>query len=449
MSLHLLGISHHTAPLEQREPLALSEDALPRALALLREQPDVREGWILSTCNRVEVMVASPTGALPGLLAFLAAASGQPHLPPLEGFYQLRGEAVVRHVFRVAASLDSLVVGEPQILGQLKAAYAAAQSAGAAGAELDAMASRAFRAAKRVRTETNIGAQAVGVSQAAVELARQIFGDLHQKTVLLLGAGLMGTAAARYLRRDGSVRLLVVNRTLAHARELALKAGGEAYSLEQLPELGGLADIVLACTGAPHPLITRAQAAQFLAHRRGRPMLFLDLAVPRDIEPSVHQLENAFVYNVDDLDQVVSSNRSERRLEAERGEKIIDEEVRSYMRRQQSLELVPTLCALQEHAESLRAAEWERLSKHLGPLSAEQARAVEAFSRSLMQKWLHRPLVQLRQAVEQDWESGAGDRRAFLDFAHRLFGLPAPRSEEGAPAEPVRVPEGEPAGKGQ
>lgn len=445
MSLHLFGTSHHVAPLEVREPLALPEAVLPRALARLGEVPDVREGLILSTCNRVEVLVAEREGASPDLLKFLTAAAAPQPAPDRKCFYELRDEQAVRHVLRVAASLDSLVVGEPQILGQFKAAFVAAQNAGMVGAELDAVVQRAFHAAKRVRTETTIAAQPVGVSQAAVELVHQIFGDLNQKTVLLLGAGLIGTGAARHLRRQGTVRLLVVNRTLAHARELAQKAGGEAYGLEQLPELGGLADVILACTGAPEPLITRAQAAQFLARRHGRPMLFLDLAVPRDIEPSVHQLDNAFVYNVDDLDQVVSSNLQQRRREAERGEIIIEEELRAFQRRQRAQDLVPTLVALQEQAESLRAAEWERLRKRLGPLSPEQEQAFEAFSRSLMQKWLHQPLVQLRQTLH----NGGSDRLGLLEFAHRLFGLPAPNALPGEHDEEGCAHAREAAGKGQ
>ncbi|MGH9488389.1 MAG: glutamyl-tRNA reductase [Terriglobales bacterium] len=430
MSLELLGISHHSAPLELREPLALPESALPQALALLAAQPQVREGWILSTCNRVEVMVAS-NGARPNLFAFLAAATGQSRLPGPAHFYQLYERDAVRHLFRVAASLDSLVVGEPQILGQLKRAVATAQAAGTIGAELEAVAPHAFHAAKRVRTETAIADQPVSVSHAAVDLARQIFGDLGQNTVLLLGAGLMGTAAARYLLAQGATRLLVFNRTFDRARELARKFGGEAHPLSALADLGGQADVVIACTGAPQPLITRSQAALFLSRRHGRPMLFLDLAVPRDVEPSVHQLDNAFVYNVDDLDQVVSTNLQERRREAALGEKIIDEEVRSFIRHRQQQDLVPTLRALQDRAESVRAAEWERVRKRFVTLGPEQAEAVEAFSRSLMRKWLHQPMVQLKQAA------GPAERRRLLGLAQRLFDLELP------PPEPSSRPAGD------
>ena len=417
MSLLLLGISHHTAPIEERERLALPEAALPQALKLLAEQAGVREGLILSTCNRVEVLVegaAEPAD----LLHFLAAATGGAPLPAPARFYHLAGEAAARHLFRVASSLDSLVVGEPQVLGQLKQAYAAAVAAGTIGLELETVLTRAFHAAKRVRSETAIASQPVSVSQAAVELARQIFGGLHQKTVLLLGAGAMGELAARYLMRQGASRLLVTNRTLQRAQALAQKYGGEAFALDQLRQHGELADVIITCTGAPQPLIARADAAHFLSRRRGRPMLFLDVAVPRDVDPAVHQLENAFVYNVDDLDQVVHSNLAERQAEALEGEKIIEAELSLYLQRRQARDVVPTLRALQTQAEAVRLAEWERLRKRLGPLSAEQEQAIEALTRSLMQKWLHHPLVEIKEA------SSSADRQALVELAHRLFGLP-------------------------
>jgi glutamyl-tRNA reductase len=417
MSLLLLGISHRTAPIDQRERLALPEPALAQALAQLAAQPGVREGMILSTCNRVEILVAAEEGRTPDLLHFLALATGQPSLPPPANFYFHADAEAVRHLFRVASSLDSLVVGEPQILGQLKQAFAAAQAAGLAGPEIEAVATRAFHAAKRVRTETAIAAQSVSVSQMGVDLTRQIFGSLDDKTVLLVGAGAMGQEVARHLLRQGAQRLLVANRTVARAQALAAKFGGEAVPLEELASVGEHADIVVACAGAPAPLIPRAMAAHFLARRRGRPMLFLDLAVPRDIAPDVHRLEGAFVYNVDDLDQVVEAHLAGRRHEAEAGERIIATELELFLRRQDARDAVPTLRALQSHAESVRAAEWERLRRRLGPLTAEQEAAIEMLTRSLMQKWLHRPMVELREAAD------AADRQLLADVIHRLFGL--------------------------
>lgn len=420
MSLLLLGISHHTAPIEERERLALPESGLARALEQLAQQPGVAEGLLLSTCNRVEVVVSGTDQLAPaGLIEFLAAATGAAPMPAATRFYHHEDDAAARHLFRVAASLDSLVVGEPQILGQIKQAYAAAQAAGLIGLELEALLTRAFHAAKRVRTETAIASQPVSVSQAAVDLARQIFGGLGHKVVLLVGAGAMGELAARHLMRQGASRLLVTNRTAARAQALAQKYGGEAFPIEELPQRGEQADVVITCTGAPQPLLTRADAGHFLARRRGRPMLFLDVAVPRDVDPSVHQLENAFVYNVDDLDQVVHTNLAERRAEALEGERIIAAEVALYAQRRQARDVVPTLRALQQHAESLRAAEWERLRKRLGPLTPEQEQAVEALTRSLMQKWLHHPLVEIKEA------SSAADRAALVELVHRLFDLPS------------------------
>lgn len=310
-----------------------------------------------------------------------------------------------------------MVVGEPQILGQLKQAYAIAQEVGTTGSELDGLLTRAFHAAKRVRSETAIASQPVSVSTAAVELAHQIFGGLGHKTILLLGAGEMGAAAAQALVRQGATRLLVTNRTHARAQLLARKFGGEAFPFEQLNERAELADIVISCTGAPHPLLHRHDVAGFLARRRGRPMLFLDVAVPRDIDPAVHQLDNAFVYNVDDLDKVVNSNLAERQKEALRGEAIIEAEVGNYLQRQQERDLVPTLRALQDHAESLRAAEWQRMRKRLGPLTPDQEEAIQSLTRGLMQKWLHFPLSGLKGPATP------AERAAMLELVHRLFAL--------------------------
>ncbi|HXR98705.1 MAG TPA: glutamyl-tRNA reductase [Terriglobales bacterium] len=421
MTLLLLGISHHSAPIDERERLAIPPAGLEAALRLLAAEPGVREGLILSTCNRVEVVAhAEDNGSAVDLRHWLARATGLPAPPDASLFYQLRGNEVARHLFRVAASLDSVVVGEPQILGQLKYAYAQAQAVGLVGAELDALLPRAFHAAKRVRAETGIAAHPVSVSQAAVDLARQIFGNLSQKTVLLIGTGAMGSIAARYLLRQGAARLLVTNRTFASAQALAAKHHGDAFPLEQLREQGEHADVVIACTGSPHPLISKADAGHFLSRRRGRPMLFLDLAVPRDVEPSVHQLENAFVYNVDDLDRVVRSNLAERAQEAVDAEVIIEAELRLYAERRQARDLAPTLAALQTRAEALRTAEWARVRGRLGPLTPDQEQAAEALTRSLMQKWLHQPMVQLKLA---QLEAGAADRDALLQLVRRLFDL--------------------------
>lgn len=420
MSLLLLGISHHSAPLEVRERLALPDEGrVQAALGELLMVPGVAEGLVLSTCNRVEVLVEQD-GRVDAarLLAFLVDITQAAPPPPASLFYECREADAVRHVMRVAASLDSVVIGEPQILGQMKQAYATSQQAGAIGGELEALFTRVFHAAKRVRSETGIAEQPVSVSTAAVELAHQIFGGLGHKTVLLLGAGEMGTAAAQALvRQGGATRLLVTNRTLTRAQFLAAKFGGEAFPLEELRQRANEADIVISCTGAARPLLARHDVAGFLAKRRGRPMLFLDVAVPRDIDPSVHQLDNAFVYNVDDLDKVVNSNLAERRKEAQRGEDIIEAELSMYSQRREQRDLVPTLRALQDHAESLRAAEWQRMRKRLGPLTAAQEEAIEMLTRGLMQKWLHHPLAGLKGPATP------AERAAMIELVQRLFAL--------------------------
>lgn len=418
MSFLLLGISHRTAPIEERERLALPAAALPDALRLLGTRPGVREGLIVSTCNRVEVVVdAEGPITAADLLQFLSLATQQAQAPASHLFYELQGEGVARHLFRVASSLDSVIVGEPQILGQIKDAFAAAQAAELIGPELDGLLSRAFHTAKRVRTETGIATHPVSASQAAVDLARQIFGDLRQKAILLLGAGEMGESAARYLMQQGASRLMITNRSFERAAMLAQKYHGEAFPLERLQELGENADVVISCTGSPRPLLLRADVAHFLSRRRGRPMLFLDVAVPRDVDPAVHQLENAFVYNVDDLDKVVSSNLAERRQEALAAEAIVEAEVATYWQRRQARELVPALRALQDHAEAVRLAEWERMRGRLSSFNPEQLEQVEALTRSLMKKWLHPAMVELKSAPT------AADRAAMAEAALRLFAL--------------------------
>lgn len=419
MSFYLLGMSHHTAPVEERELLAIAESTLVDAVRQLVNEPGIDEGLILSTCNRVEIVVrgdSAPDRAA-DLRRFLERLHGRDLSRLAPHFYERQDRQAVRHVFRVASSLDSLMVGEPQILGQIKQAYQVAREAGAVRSHLDALLTRAFSVAKRVRTETEIASQPVSISHAAVDLVRQIFGSLDGRTVMLIGAGEMGELAARYLLTQGASRLLVVNRTLARAEALAEQFEAEAHSLSELRQLGEKADVIITCTGAPHPIIRREDAAHFLARRRYRPMLYLDIAVPRDVDPAVHRLENAFVYNVDDLEQVVNENIADRQREAMRAEAIIEEEVEKFLERLHSRSAAPLLKALQQRAEQLRQAEWQRLRNRLGPLSPEQEQAVEALTRGLMQKWLHQPMVSLRRAAAD--ESGT----PLLDAAEQLFDI--------------------------
>src|SRR5215471_631978 len=309
MQLAVVGVSHKTAPVEVRERLAFNSDVLRSALTALRDSQHVRGAIILSTCNRVEVMAESPDDRL--IREFLcefhqiSADSVSKHL------YSYKNAEAIRHVFRVAASLDSMMVGEPQILGQVKEAYRIALDAGTVGMHLSALMDRAFAVAKKVRSETGISQSAVSVSFAAVELARKIFGDLSGKTVMIIGASKMGELAAKHLKRNGVGSVLVTNRTFERAVEIAKIFGGAAIPFEHFTDHMEHADIVISSTGAPHFIITRSLAEQVIRNRRNKPVFFIDIAVPRDVDPQVNDIDNAFVYDIDDLQQVIDANMRE------------------------------------------------------------------------------------------------------------------------------------------
>ncbi len=329
MKFQLIGVNHKTAPVEVRERLAIPDSRLPEALKRLAEHPGVDEGLILSTCNRVEVLAQTKNGVV-DLRRFLRdyfqvnPAEYEAHL------YEYHESDAVRHLFRVTASLDSMVVGEPQILGQVKEAYATARAVGAVHSQLDLLLTRAFAVAKRVRTETAVGSSAVSVASVAVELAKKIFGSLHGKHVYLVGAGKMSELAARHLLAHGAESIFVANRTYDRAQQLAAKFDGQAILFEQLYETCDRADIVITSTGAPHAIFRREHGELFLSRRKNRPMFFIDIAVPRDVDPGMNKLDGIFVYDIDDLQQAVSSHVDDRRKEAERAEAIISGEVERF-----------------------------------------------------------------------------------------------------------------------
>jgi glutamyl-tRNA reductase len=413
------GLNHKTAPVAVRERVAFPDAQLPESLEALRAQPGVQEALILSTCNRVEVALAAEdqTNLRDHVERFLASSHqidpGEigPHLYHFEA-----GEAV-RHLFRVASSLDSMVVGEPQILGQLKAAYQIARTQGSVHSLLDSIVARAFNVAKRVRTETEIGQNAASISLAAVELARDIFGSLKHRRVMIIGAGEMAEQALRHLRRQGIAELLVANRTLSRAQELAAAFGGRAVEyldfLHTLPEV----DIVIASSAAPHFLITPAEMRRVIELRRNRPVFLIDIAVPRNIDPAVQQLDHVFLYDVDDLQQVVSNNLKVRQSEADQAERIITEEVERVGQWLKTREAGPLIKALQDQLEATRQAEFERLRSRLNGLTPQQAEAVEALTRGLVAKLAHGPLVELRRAAAQP------DEPAALELIKRMFRL--------------------------
>src|SRR5579871_4177355 len=359
MNFQLIGVNHNTAPVEVREKLAVPESRLPEATKLFAGHPGVEEGLILSTCNRVELLARTKNGSA-DLRGFLRdyfrmdPADFAPHL------YERAGNDAIRHLFRVASSLDSMIVGEPQILGQVKEAYATARAVGAVHSQLDLLLTRAFAVAKRVRTETAVGSSAVSVASVAVELAKKIFGSLNGRTVYLVGAGKMTELAARHLLAHGAGSIFVANRTYDKAIRLAQLFNGQAIEFNRLYETCDRADIIITSTGAPHAIFRREHGEMFLSRRKNRPMFFIDIAVPRDVDAEMNKLDGIFVYDIDDLQQAVSVHIASRKQEADRAEAIINLEVERFQARLQARDVVPTIVSLQDHLETIRQAEIDR-----------------------------------------------------------------------------------------
>jgi glutamyl-tRNA reductase len=393
MQLALVGLSHKTAPVEVRERFAFNGEALKSALTSLVGRGEIKEAMILSTCNRVEVVAESPDDRR--IREFLCEFHRVQDDAIAKHLYSFRNVDAIRHIFRVAASLDSMMVGEPQILGQVKEAYRIASDAGTVGMNLSALMSRAFAVAKRVRSETGISQSAVSVSYAAVELARKIFGSLSGKVVMIIGASKMGELAARHLRRAGVSSVLVTNRTFERAVELAKVFEGAAVPFEHFQDHMDRADIIISSTGAPNFIISRPLAEQIIHRRKNRPMFFIDIAVPRDIDPLVNEIDNAFLYDIDDLQQVIDSNVKERMSEATRAEEIVDKEVEAFCTRMQAREVVPTIVQLRETLERLRRDEIERNRRQLRDLPPEQA--VDQITQALINKILHHPIAHLKE----------------------------------------------------
>lgn len=414
MKVLLTGLNHKTAPVGLRERLAIAPEKLAFETEGLLAHDGVREGMILSTCNRVELLVCHE-GEDPGLPEYLShlfsmdTRAIRPHL------YQYRDGEAVRHLFRVAASLDSMVVGEPQILGQVKESYTVARSVGAVGPELERMLQSAFAAAKKVRTETRIGASSVSIASVAVDLARKIFGTLEGKRVLLVGAGKMSELAARHLMEHGAGSLLIANRTHERAVTLARQFNGHVVQFEELHARAGEADILITSTGSPEFLFRTPHAQQFLQRRKNRPMFFIDIAVPRDVDPEINRLEGIFLYDIDDLQSVATANLADRSVEARHAEAILEQELAHYHQRVEALDVVPALVDLRAAAEEMRQAELRRNHAHLRSFTAAQQAAVEAITRGLMNKFLHQPIQMLKAAArEGDAAKLEAIRAAFL-----------------------------------
>jgi glutamyl-tRNA reductase len=429
MRYQLIGVNHKSAPLEVRERLAIPESRLPDACRDLAAYPGIEEGMVISTCNRVEIVAHTTNGSadLRGFLHdhfHLTAAELDAHL------YEFREKDAVRHIFRVASSLDSMVVGEAQILGQVKEAYATARAVGAVRGQLDQLFSRAFAVAKRVRSETAVGSSSVSIASVAVELAKKIFGTLEGKTVFIVGAGKMSELAARHLMAHGCASIFVANRTYERAIGLAQKFDGQAIKFDDLYATCDRADIVITSTGAPHAIFRREHGEQFLARRKNRPMFFIDIAVPRDVSPDMAKLDGIFAYDIDDLQQAVSSHVADRRKEAELAEAIITSEVEKFKdrfeARQHTLDVVPTIVSLQDHLEMIRQAEIDRVRGRMGTLTPEQEIAIEALTRGIINKVMHTPITTLKTAAKES------EATTVVDVVRRLFNL---HDKEATPAD--------------
>lgn len=407
----IVGLNHRSAPIEVRENVAFEASYLREALAQLRAYPAIQEGVILSTCNRVEVVAAAADGAAASaeIKTFLDAQGARRNAGQLDDHvYAYQGADAVRHVFRVAASLDSMVVGEPQILGQLKEYYSAAQEAGTVGTILHRLFHRAFSVAKRVRTETGIASRAVSVSSVAVDLARRIFDRFDDKTVMLIGAGKMGGLMARHLQSNGARSLMVTNRTFERAVELAGSIHGSPILFEDFPRYLKIADLVIGCTGAPEVLVNAGAVGAILKERKNKPMFFIDIGDRRNFDAEINKLDNAYLYNIDDLQAVAKENLQERSNEAEKAEKIVVEEVASFNRWIHSLEQAPTIMALRHRFEEVRRNEMEKsLGGGLKDLSDRQRESLEVMTTAMINKLLHGPISHLKKNSEKEDDESA------------------------------------------
>jgi glutamyl-tRNA reductase len=419
MKLLIAGVSHKTAPVEVRERLAFAEAALPAALHGLVSREGIQEAMVLSTCNRVEIAVTAEDAVDPGtaVAEFLHESRGVSPETLGPCLYTHEGRDAIHHLFRVAASLDSMVVGEPQILGQLKAAYAHAKANDCLSGLLESIVSRAFSVAKRVRSETGIGQMAVSVSYAAVELARKIFGALDGRTVMIVGSGKMSELAARHLRRSGAAHIFVTNRTYERAQELAAVFQGTPVEYTRFLSLLPEVDIVITSSGAPHYVLTKDEMQRIINARRNKPMFLIDIAVPRNIEPSVNQVDNVFLYDIDDLQEVVNANLRERIKEAEHAEELVTQEVDRMMARLKVQEVAPTIVSLQEQLEQIRSGEIERVRRKLGSLTPEQEAALESLTRGIVNKIAHGPISELRR------HAGLPDGVHIIDAIRQVFHL--------------------------
>jgi len=431
MNIVIVGLSHNTAPVEIREKIAFSATAMEAPLQQILELPSISEVVIVSTCNRVELYAISrqPDAAVVELKQFLADFH-ELNLEKLQDhLYDFEGTDAIQHVLRVASSLDSMMIGEPQILGQIKTAYGYACEYKTVGLILNRFLRKAFSVAKRVRTETAIASNAVSVSFAAVELARKIFDSLENKTVMLIGAGEMCELAAKHFVNNGVSKVLVTNRTFSRAEKLAEEFGGVAVNFDNFQEQLHRVDIVLSSTGSPDYVLDAKKLKQVCKDRRYKPMFLIDIAVPRDIDPAANKLDSIYLYDVDDLQGVVQANMKERLKEAAKAELIINEEVGQFQTWLSTLEVKPTIVALRQQLEQVRRAEVQKTLSSLNGLNDKERKAIESMTSAIVNKILHHPTHILKQT------NSNGDGSLYVDAVRTLFDLTDPVEQKPDPGK--------------
>lgn len=424
MEIVVVGLNHRTSPIEIREKLSFNDHQLREGLGHLKCYPGIQEGIILSTCNRVEIYVVSSDAAagfeqVQQFLLNHAARHGEAVSPKsiTDGIYLYSNQEAIRHVLRVVSSLDSMMVGEPQILGQVKEAFEIALHQKASGQILNNIFKKAISVAKRIRTETAIAQNAVSISFAAVELAKKIFGNLAGKNVLLLGAGEMAELAVRHLKNAGIGNLLITTRTYHNAVALAKDFDGFPLPFEEFPRELEKTDIVICSTGAVHHVVRPEHLAKAIDRRKNKPIFLIDISVPRNIDPEVNRIDNIYLYDIDDLQSVVDANLKERHREALKAEEIVSEEILSIQRWLKSLEVVPMITALRKRADDIRTGELERYRTRLNQLKSEERELIEAITSGIVNKLLHAPQVVLKS------EANSSNGSLYIEAATRLFRL--------------------------
>jgi glutamyl-tRNA reductase len=419
LDIVLLGVNHKTAPVALRECLAISKNETSAALKAFQELSSIREVMLFSTCNRVEVLMVAEdkSSAVDTVISFLSELKQLPVSEFEKSLYIHEGDDAVRHVFRVAASLDSMVVGEPQILGQIKEAYQMATQSKTSGVLLNKLLHRTFFVAKRVRTETGIGDRAVSVSYAAVELGRKIFGTFEGKKVLLIGAGEMAELAVEHLIRNRTGDILVANRTFESGVDLAKRFNGQAIRFEEIQEVLEQVDIIISSTGSPDYVITRDHVKGAIRRRRNRPLFFIDIAVPRDIDPEINRLTNSYVYDIDDLKGIIDENIEDRNKEAIKGERIVDEAVISFRHWYDNLDVMPTIVELRKKIEEIAKEELKRTQQTLRHLSPDDLKAINRMTDAMVNKILHDPTLLLKSNGMNE------EKSVYLDVIRKLFKL--------------------------